>query len=293
MSAKTSIEWTDRTWNPTTGCDKVSPGCAHCYAATIANRLWPTTYPKVPDDGFDIPGAVNQLRTREFTDIQTHDRRLGEPQRWKQPQRVFVNSMSDLFHEAVPDAFVAEVWRTMHTIRRHTYQILTKRAPRMAALVPRLVETFGVLPNVWLGTSIENQRFADERIPLLLQTPAAVRFISAEPLLGPVNLMAFCDHGDIWPEGHRPERGLDWVIIGGESGSRARPMDLAWMRDIIQQCHAAGVPVFVKQLGSNCREPSPNGDPGLIHWVTHDRKGGRMDEWPDVLRVREYPARRT
>lgn len=288
MSAKSSIEWTDATWNPVRGCVKVSPGCANCYAETFAERF---------------RGVASHPYEQGF-DLRLVPEKLGEPQRWKSAKRVFVNSMSDLFLEGVPDDYIAEVWRTIATIRRHTYQVLTKRAARMQALVPRLVATFGVLPNVWLGVSIENQHFADERIPLLLQTPAAVRFISAEPLLGPVNVEPWlgyrcrrckslqtsceCTFGSDAAADRANFRGLDWVIVGGESGPGARMFNVAWARSIIQQCKSAGVACFVKQLGAYVL--ACDGDSG--NWNLRDKKGGDPQEWPEDLRIREFPCDR-
>ncbi len=251
----TSIEWTDKTWNPVTGCTKVSDGCKHCYA----ERLFPRAYPG-----------------RAFTKVRCHPERLEQPLRWRKPQRIFVNSMSDLFHEDIPDEFIGLVFRTMchPDAARHTFQILTKRPERMLAFC-RQMDEFGwippdnacgitwPLPNVWLGVSVENQETADERIPLLLQTPAAVRFISAEPLLGPIDLK----HGNwIPPRGGGPKvniyrpletqgPSLDWVIVGGESGPKARPMHPQWARDLRDQCVAAGVPYFLKQFGEWAARP--------------------------------------
>lgn len=316
--ATTSIQWTDRVWNPVTGCTKVSQGCKHCYAETIADRFWATQYPKVEFCGEQLP------RPRRFTDVWTHEDRLAEPLSWRKPARVFVNSMSDLFHEDVPDEFIDRVFAVMALAERHTFQILTKRADRMRAYmsdgrddrVRPAVQTIlhgqhhpakqyplpWPLPNVWLGVSVENQKYADERIPLLLQTPAAVRFISAEPLLGPVDLRD-------WPKMFRNDHivdvsgdaynSLDWVIVGGESGSGARPMDLEWARSIVAQCRADGVACFVKQLGSAplFHDCDAKGICKLsCHCYAsgarrlHDRKGGDPSEWPEDLRVREYPA---
>ena len=342
MSANTSIEWTDRTWNPVTGCTKVSPGCAHCYAEGVAARFWGTQYPPVEYTYHDptICSQVRDLRPREFTDLQCHEDRLLAPLSWRKPQMVFVNSMSDLFHEDVPDKFIDRVFAVMALAGRHTFQVLTKRPQRMrdylltlTGSVERMddLEYAAVelgdstcaagacedrgwpLPNVWLGVSVENQQFADDRIPLLLQTPAAVRFISAEPLLGPVTLkprwlccpeckgsgthdcqndplVAVGEPGPCpWPD-H-----LDWVIVGGESGQKARPCDLAWARSLVQQCQAAGVPVFVKQFGARpyVDQEMEAGQyreaidlPGY-ELVLKDRKGGDMAEWPVDLRVRE------
>lgn len=281
-----SIEWTEHTWNPVTGCSKVSPGCAHCYAETVALRFWPTQYRGIPivdpNKPARVNGGPNSTRRREFTDVMTHADRLDQPLRRKKPTTYFVNSMSDLFHEDVPDEFIGKVFDRMAQARRHTFQVLTKRAERMLALLPTFAARHTAadgsgwpLPNVWLGVSVENQRFADERIPLLLQTPAAVRFISAEPLLGPIRHL-----GQSVP-------GLDWCIVGGESGPGARPFDLAWARSIVQQCKAAGVACFVKQLGSN---PENAGDGGLVQVTIRDRKGGDIHEFPRDLRVREFPA---
>ena len=288
--------------------------------------------------------------------VRTVEDALLEPLSWRKPARVFVNSMSDLFHEDVPDEFIDKVFAVMSARSVHTFQILTKRPERMRAYlndplrhdtvieawsrtIPqkanrRTVERWP-LPNVWLGVSVENQKYADERIPLLLQTPAAVRFLSVEPQLGPVDLRHYIGldgtnsgadfferHGwgyDAWSGGftgpnthndscYAPEPGLHWVIVGGESGHGARPFDLAWARSIVQQCKAAGVPVFVKQLGATAlaqedvdfkdgnlfmgrpaREcltvpAMPNGQ-----FSFRDRKGGDPSEWPDDLRIRQFP----
>jgi protein gp37 len=253
MATHSAIEWTDATWNPVTGCTKVSAGCDRCYAATFAER-----FRGVPghhfENGFDLT-----LR-RE---------RLGEPLRWKRPRRVFVNSMSDLFHEAVPDEFIAEVWQVMAATPQHTYQVLTKRHARMRAWFRRWPNA--ELRNLWLGVSVENQKWAEIRIPALLETPAAVRFISAEPLLGPIALSAavramggerghgltasYVHAGGCWRRFH----GIDWVIAGGESGHGARPMHPQWARSLRDQCVAAGVPFFFKQWG----EWAPTGKLGL------------------------------
>ena len=242
---KTAIEWTDRTWNPVTGCTKVSPGCANCYAERITNR-------------FAGPDA--------FDKVVLHPERLEDPLRWKKTSRVFVNSMSDLFHECVPDGFLDAAFSVMARRRLHTFQILTKRAERVrnyfADPLTRIRVAKAIawndipqwpLPNVWLGVSVENQRFADERIPLLLQTPAAVRFISVEPMLGPVDL--FNADGDGLRGGLKGA--LDWVICGGESGPGARPLHPNWARALRDQCQSAGVPFFFKQWGG--RTPKAGG----------------------------------
>ena len=333
----TEIQWTDETWNPVTGCSKVSPGCAHCYAETVALRFWATQYRPMLSDGsgktIDTIStshhedylAQGLARPRTFTDVMCHEDRLDQPLRWKRPRKVFVNSMSDLFHEDVPDEFIDRVFAVMALAPQHTFQVLTKRAARMRAYLSadklELLDRFDAasddwthgtcgdrwpLPNVWLGVSVENQHFADERIPLLLQTPAALRFISAEPLLGSVDLTPWliqscCGNitdGDT-QNGEPPQccgdpyEPLDWIIVGGESGHGARPMDVAWARSIVTQCKAAGVVCFMKQLGSHpIAEYDGEGEhaPGsYFDWLTKDRKGGTMAEWPADLRVREFP----
>lgn len=255
MSDKTGIEWTEATWNPLTGCTKVSPGCDHCYAESIAHRFDGT--PAYPN-GFAVT-----LRPE----------RLDQPLRWRRPRRIFVNSMSDLFHDQVPDEYIAHVFAVMAAARRHTFQVLTKRHARMRSLLASvefraLVEGHllryadptrgGNIPtgpwdgpewwplwNVWLGVSTENQQWADIRIPALLDTPAAIRFISAEPLLGPIDL-----HTDPIAVG-APFWGsqLDWVITGGESGPGAMPAHPDWFRSLRDQCQAAGVAYLHKQHG--------------------------------------------
>jgi len=225
----TGIEWTDETWNPTTGCTKVSEGCDHCYAERITNR-------------FGGPGA--------FDTVVLHPDRLDKPLHWRKPRMVFVDSMSDLFHDDVPDYFIVNVFLAMAMSPEHTFQVLTKRPGRMASLLARWeggkFDQLVGLPNVWLGTSVENQKWADVRIPKLLETPAAVRFVSAEPLLGPVDVRAWFPWQTRAYEGTIP---LDWVIVGGESGPDARPMHPDWARSLRDQCQAAGVPYFFKQWG--------------------------------------------
>lgn len=264
MSDNSAIEWTEASWNPVTGCTKVSPGCDHCYAERITER-------------FHGPGS--------FTEVKLHPDRLNLPLRWRKPRRVFVNSMSDLFHQDVPDEFIGSVFEVMAKTPQHTYQVLTKRHRRMLSLLRRWAgegtrhDWAGPgtavfrrhdmawvgpipwsLPNVWLGVSVEDQRWADIRIPALLDTPAAVRWLSCEPLLGSVDLRKYL-------------RYIDWVVVGGESGPGARRMDPAWAQAIVDQCALAGVPVFVKQLGS----------------VYGGRHHHDIDAFPPGLRVREYP----
>ena len=308
MSDNTGIEWTDASWNVVTGCEKVSPGCDNCYALTFAER-WRGTPGHYFEHGFDV-----QLRPDKLT----------LPLKWRKPRKVFVNSMSDLFHKDVPDEYIARVFAVMALTPQHTYQLLTKRHARMRSLLsnpdfekqvdrqlltfpefsdPKLIRRSWPLPkpgwplsNVHLGVSVEDQRWADARIPALLDTPAAVRFLSCEPLLGAVDLFGPIVPGrgrprlTYWLTG-RPGWGneyttntglvmqratvgprIDWVIVGGESGRGARPMDPAWAQQIVDQCKTSGVAVFVKQLGSR--------------WGKQHKDIG---QFPEGLRVREFP----
>lgn len=294
MADSSNIEWTDATWNPTTGCDKVSPGCDHCYAMTLAPRLkamGSAHYQRDGDPRTSGPGFG----------VSVHPDSLSKPLQWTRPRRIFVNSMSDLFHDQVPDEFIARVFAVMAAAPQHTFQVLTKRHGRMRSLLssPRWSELLAAgmwpidqdpelpLPNVWLGVSVENQQWADIRIPALVKTPAAVRFLSCEPLLGPVDLMRWtCRHtpdclnemkSPPWCVCGRDADGyLDWVIVGGESGPGARPMDTAWARTIRDQCTAAGVAFHFKQWGSHDERGTP----------MHKKVAGRLldgrtwDEFP-------------
>lgn len=346
--AESSIEWTDVTWNPTVGCDKVSPGCKHCYAKTMHRRLTLMGQPKYAD-AFEV--------------VKPHPPHLGLPLRWKKPRKVFVNSMSDLFHADVPNEYIAAVFGVMAATPQHTYQVLTKRAERLPewfrwmaehrhgggydgptgamtyalccspAPLPdwftggegdegealgRAMDVEWPLPNVILGVSVENQKYADERIPHLLATPAAVRMVSYEPALGPVDFDRYLE-AECWGDcacdsrfGYEPgcrrnggdgtvTRRLDWIIVGGESGPGARPFDVAWARSTVEQCKAAGVAVFVKQMGARpfkacgCeavedRGRCPDCFDGTQPVSTRSKKGGDMTEWPPSLRVREFPV---
>lgn len=214
MGDKSAIEWTDATWNPVTGCTKISPGCKHCYAERLATRLQ----------------AMGNPRYRNGFRVTLHADQLGLPLKWHQPRRIFVNSMSDLFHEAIPEKFIYQVFETMEKAHWHIFQVLTKRAERLAELAPRLPWP----PNVWQGVSVENSRYT-WRIEHLLKVPSVVRFLSVEPLLGPISNL--------------PLTGIDWVIVGGESGPNHRRMNPAWAKEIRDQCGAAGVPFFFKQWG--------------------------------------------
>lgn len=353
-----AIEWTEQTWNPTTGCDRVSTGCDNCYALTMAKRLKATGNPKYQTDG-------DPRTSGPGFGITEHPTVLIKPYQRSSPTMWFVNSMSDLFHPKVSDGFIARVWHVMGECPWHTYQILTKRPARMKSWLNRWVDTaadagvcdpdrpFGlppmprepeavrntytsgraqlfadmlenmgeppegcayplydwmegqrfwpkVLPHVWLGTSVENQEQADRRIPYLQETPAAVRFLSCEPLLGPIDIWKYLwltgasIAGPFYDSSGRyrggggiggqmvtsiPSNDLHWVIVGGESGKDARPCKIEWIRSIIDQCDEANVPVFVKQLGSVWAATN-----------SKDRKGGDPDFWPEALQRREYPA---
>lgn len=213
--AQSSIEWTEMTWNPTTGCDKLSAGCKHCYAEIMTKRLQAMGLPKYAD-GFRI--------------IRTHEEELQRPFTWKKSSVVFVNSMSDLFHVNVPIDFIQRVFNTMNQCPQHTFQVLTKRAELLEEYSDQLVWT----DNIWMGVSVEDQR-VEHRIEHLRACGAQVKFLSLEPLLGPLPNLDLT--------------GIDWVIVGGESGRKPRPIDPAWVIDIQQQCEAAGVAFFFKQWG--------------------------------------------
>lgn len=273
-----SIEWTDTTWSPVTGCTKVSQGCKHCYAEREVNGRW-------------SKNPLSIWYRREFTDVRTHPTQLLKPPRMVGPKKIFVCPRADLFHEAVPDSFLDEVFAVMALCPEHIFQVLTKRPERMReylSAIPvdrwaglmRSLRPVGdkrsltlhtenyALPNVWLGVSVEDQATANERIPLLLDTPAAIRWISAEPLLGPVDLM----HGNwIPPKGGGPKvnlfkpweipgPSLDWCVSGGESGPNARPSHPDWFRSLRDQCQAAGTAYLFKQWGEWApdRKPAPN-----------------------------------
>jgi protein gp37 len=254
---KTSIEWTDASWNPIVGCTEVSPGCANCYAARLAaTRLRNTPqYKDLAALSGKYDGDVNGVRvsSRWAGQLRFLPERLEEPLHWRQPRKIFVCDMGDLFHESVPAELIAQVFMVMRDCPQHTFQVLTKRPQRMLDIIGHdSPYSKNPLRNVWVGVSVENQHFADERIPLLLATPAAVRWISAEPLLGPVNLR------DIQGKDYLHEaklagatipRALDWIVCGGESGPNARPMHPDWARSLRDQCLAAGVPFFFKQWG--------------------------------------------
>jgi protein gp37 len=214
MATKSSIEWTESTWNPVTGCTKISAGCANCYAERMAKRLY----------------AMGQENYRNGFEVTCHPQVLSAPFHWRKPQMIFVNSMSDLFHEDVPEAFIHEIFYTMSETPWHTYQILTKRAERLAELAPRL----NWKPNIWMGVTVENADHTD-RIDHLRTITSSVRFLSLEPLLGPLPNLCLTD--------------INWVIVGGESGPGARRMAPEWVTEIRDQCLDANVPFFFKQWG--------------------------------------------
>jgi protein gp37 len=329
---KSAIQWTDATWNPTTGCDRVSPGCANCYALTLAPRLQgfakakgaPPTAPYMRDGDPKTSGVGFGLML--------HPDRLDQPLRWQKPRRIFTNSMSDLFHPEVPDEFLDRVFAVMALAKQHTFQVLTKRPERMREYVPlalgRIADTIirmrrargdhdvvvplahvplGVawwpLPNVWLGTSVENARWRT-RIDELRQTPAAVRFLSCEPLVGPLvcpechgwgydvvgdpsdpsgqtPMQVQCPGPAGWHGEHRLDLdGIHWAITGGESGPGSRPLDEAWLRDIRDACAEQGVAFFNKQMGRVWAEEH----------LGNAGHAGDIERFPEDLRVREYPS---
>lgn len=283
MGDRSGIEWTDATWNPVLGCSPVSEGCRNCYAAKESIRLAGHPNAKVRDAYAGLSEMRGQGKDRRavFTGVmRLMEDRLDQPLRWKRPRRIFVNSMSDLFHAGVPDAFIDRVFQVMADAPQHIFQVLTKRPQRMRAYVAAAGGT-NPLPNVWLGISVEDQAAADERIPHLVETPAAVRFLSCEPLLGPVDLDPNWLHPknpDPMPLDGRfrlPEEGVGWVIVGGESGPGARPMMAGWAWALRDQCEAWDVPFTFKQwgawaplTGTGAKPPTPAGvwtsDPGRL-----------------------------
>jgi protein gp37 len=315
------IQWTDRTWNPFVGCSKVSAGCTNCYAILQAYRN------NAMAQKMSHPGRMRYYEglTEKKGDrinwtgiVRFVPEALEIPFHWKKPQKVFTNSMSDLFHESIPFEQIDQVFAVMSLTPQHTYQILTKRPEQMLEYVKSAKNRVRIaavdtgrslnidhssiescqwdwpLPNLWLGVTVENQKAADDRILLLLQTPAAIRFLSVEPQLEKIDLSVLhvegitnldclrgC-HGVNYPLQGRCNK-IDWVIIGGESGPGARPFNLDWAQSLLQQCHEAQVHVFMKQLGNNVFEES--GDQIKLY----DRKGANPDEWPEGLWVREFP----
>lgn len=301
--SKTKIEWATDVWNPTTGCTKVSAGCKNCYAETMHRRL----------------RAMGQAKYHhDFGEVRCHPEELTKPLRWRKPRKIFVDSMSDLFHADIPFEFIAAVFGVMAATPHHTYMVLTKRLLRalmwfrwvcndpvyldpwiechMHALEAE-TDAFGPthsrseevpgrpwpIPNVILMASVEDQATADDRISFLLQCPAASRGISLEPMLGPVDVDPYVAFNSWGALADKRETFLDWVVVGAESGPKARPMELEWAESVVKQCKAAGVACFVKQLHLKDRRPpgSGTGKP----WVLSKEPG----EWPENLRVREMP----
>ena len=339
MGDRTKIQWCDATWAVSRGCSRVSAGCEACYAERIAHRF--------SGDGLPYAGLTNPSG-RWNGSVRFLLENLDQPLRWKRPRRVFVNSTSDLFHEKLTDEQIDQVFAVMLLAPRHKFQVLTKRPARMREHLlasdryDRVLRAAGAIrarrpelcsvgisnpalfpaPWIWLGVSVEDQKTADERVPLLLETPAAVRFVSAEPLLGPVdfdrielpsqynlsptvpgrvNALRRHDAERYW----QPPSVLDWIIVGGESGPGARPCDVAWIRSIVDQCRDAGVACFAKQLGAKpvardrwdmsedvFRGADANGwdeAQGACVAPLRSRKGDDPAEWPDDLRVQQFP----
>lgn len=371
------IEWTDETWNPVVGCSIVSPGCTNCYAMKMAGRL--EAMARADRERHFVPGPQDQyLGTTQKTKAGfvwtgkigvASDEALTKPLRWRRPRRIFVNSMGDLFADGVPDEKIDRVFAVMIAADHHTYQVLTKRPDRMrdylgqpgpqsgarAAALRRAYRELGLgddlpsgfwfKPHIWLGASAEDQQRLDERLPALLDCSGfGLKFLSLEPLLGPIDLDFRNDHCDLcggtgilarWPKGKchvcngrgrvlingAPRReaykAVSWVVVGGESGPKARPCWVPDVRSIVRQCESVGVPVFTKQLGADVQDRNDAGFDGMFphHWpdmdpadVEHDltgrcdgyqgapvrvrlrdRKGGDMAEWPLDLRVRQMP----
>jgi len=316
------IEWTSKTWNPIVGCTRVSPGCEHCYAERFVHRGMAPQH-----RGLTVLGK-GEKGPRWTGEVRLVESALAKPLSWRKPQRVFVNSLSDLFHDSLKLDDVARIFAVMAEATRHTFQILTKRPKRMHGLLSsdafwaqvdaawcelfaadRTSDHHDIIANdlsrhfldsVWLGVTAEDQQRADERIPLLLDTPSAVRFVSYEPALGPVDFGRWmglkCTHEDAYTESDTnatickhcdDATHLDWLIVGGESGPGARPFDLAWARSAVEQCKAASVPVFVKQLGT-FPVVGPYRDPPTRVKLAHG-KGADPSEWPADLCVREFP----
>jgi protein gp37 len=248
VSDRSAIEWTEATWNPTTGCDRVSAGCDNCYALTLAKRLKAMGSAKYQNDG-------DPRTSGPGFGLSVHPDALAVPLGWRAPRTVFVNSMSDLFHARVPLDYVRQVFDVIARTPQHTYQVLTKRARRLRQVADRLDWP----ANLWMGVSVESGKELP-RVDDLRLVPAAVRFLSCEPLLGPLDGLDLT--------------GIDWAIVGGESGPGARPMDLAWATDVIEQCQQAGTAAFVKQLGSSW---------GKAH--------KDIERFPTDLQVRDYPRR--
>ncbi len=247
MAGKSQIEWTENTWNPVTGCTQVSPGCDRCYAMRLVN-VRQVNNPRSPRYG------------HPFDEVMLHADRLDQPSRWKSPRRIFVNSMSDVFHKDVPDVFIDRVFGEMERCGQHVFQVLTKRAERMKRYVNKRYKGSSCPPHIWLGVSVENMDYA-WRAEMLRATAATVRWVSAEPLIGSVSGLEL--------------DGIDWLVAGGESGPGARPMDAQWVRELRDQCKIAGVKFFFKQ------------------WGGETKKGGGEQATLDGRRWTQYPSKKT
>jgi len=261
MSTKSKIEWTDTTWNWVTGCDKVSAGCDNCYACSLAKKLKAWGNRRYQNDGPGGPGFG----------VTVHDDLLVVPLRWRKPRVVFVNSMSDLFHKDVPEDKIQQCFQVMARTPQHHYQLLTKRPPRMRKVVSSIYGSLPPLENVWLGTSIEDDSTVF-RADWLRKTPAAVRFLSLEPLIGSVDSLDLS--------------GIDWVIVGGESGKGHRPMDPDWVRSIRDRCVALGIPLFFKQWGHLSNNPDPT-DP----WAKKNGGSSKGGALLDGTLWHQFPGR--
>jgi protein gp37 len=257
MADSSGIQWTGATWNPTTGCDRTSPGCDNCYALTLAKRLKAMGQYKYQRDGDPTTSGPG-------FGITCHEDALEIPMKWRSGRLVFVNSMSDLFHPEVPVEFIRKVFDIARRTPQHTYQVLTKRAKRLAELDAELDWP----PNVWMGVSVESDRYTF-RARYLARTRALTKFLSCEPLIGPLSSLDL--------------DGLHWVIVGGESGKSARPLDLAWVYAIRDRCEVAGVSLFVKQLGGVWARQEGLG-------YSH---GGDIATFPEGLRIRQMPTRQS
>ncbi|HEY0641267.1 MAG TPA: phage Gp37/Gp68 family protein [Pseudonocardiaceae bacterium] len=336
MGDGSRIEWTDATWNPVLGCTKVSPGCDRCYAMRSVHRMEHNPNATVSAAAAGLAAYRPGVGPVWTNLVRTLPDRLDQPLRWRRPRRVFVNSLSDLFHDGVPDEFIARVFAVMRLAEQHTFQVLTKRPGRMRSLLgdPLFEGTVHAMcqalangghlrdftpgwrwpiPNVWIGVSVESQRWADVRVPVLLDIPAAVRWISAEPLLGPVDLSPWLPrrferdqggyevHGrDVFGADKRLMSGLPvgWVVVGGESGPGARPMHPDWARSLRDQCATAGVPFLFKQWGEHTAVLGGDAPPHV--WVRHadGRTGTEGDaladgsDWVGVYRVGKKRAGR-
>lgn len=306
MGDKTGIQWTDATWNFIRGCGRKSPGCENCYAEVVANRF------SGPGQPFEGLITLGQKGPRWNNKIKLVPEKMDQPLRWTRKRMIFVNSVSDLFHKNVPFEFIAASFGVMAEANKHIFQILTKRPERAkvffgwltaeatsrgttmvdvcldeAAKVTKRKKLSGPQPawplsNVWLGVSAENQATADDRIPKLLMLPAAVSWVSYEPALGPVNFYGWLGSQPA-KSGSNIGSTIDWIVVGGESGSNARKFHWKWAEDVVMQCKNSTTKVFVKQMGTNPDMTGANVPP------LTSRKGGDMAEWPTTIQVREYP----